>query len=360
MKLKRIDKQYIEIEEFEDYELTPCVTYEMMIRDDDEMKQINTTIQEVKKLTENISSLKEKMISDTTKYAHLQTDITNQVKDIYFLFNNISVEAFNINQLKSLYTLPTLTDTNKIFLNEYINERESSMTYEDDTLEEYLNMEQSFDDSYYDFGTLELEGYSVKTKSVVDDAFNFYFDVDKYGNGHRNPKVATLLGYVPISEVTITPYFKRHMDFKWVHMREAKIEVNLALSKNELLLYIAKIKDDFDKDNSIIAIPIEIIDEELQKADNLVCNDKGKCFDPRKILSTQQKMADMFYIYDCLKAGYTQRKIQNDVYNYYADKGMENITLDPETLRKYRNIAIEYIDNGRYKEMLTGVNIDEF
>ena len=39
---------------------------------------------------------------------------------------------------------------------------------------------------------------------------------------------------------------------------------------------------------------------------------------------------------------------------------MENITLDPETLRKYRNIAIEYIDNGRYKEMLTGVNIDEF
>jgi len=69
-------------------------------------------------------------------------------------------------------------------------------------------------------------------------------------------------------------------------------------------------------------------------------------------------MADLFYIYDCLQLGYTQRKIQNVVYNYYADKGLENITLDSATLRKYRDISKEYIVNGKYKEMLTGISID--
>jgi hypothetical protein len=66
-------------------------------------------------------------------------------------------------------------------------------------------------------------------------------------------------------------------------------------------------------------------------------------------------MADMFYVYDCLKLGYSQRKIQNEVYSYYADKNIETKTMDSNTLRKYREIAFDYIERGRYKEMLTGI-----
>ncbi len=90
----------------------------------------------------------------------------------------------------------------------------------------------------------------------------------------------------------------------------------------------------------------------------LFCNNNGECFDPRKILSKQQRLADMFYIYDCLKEGYSQNKIQNEIYNYYADKGIETITMDAKTLKKYKEIAIDYIDNLKYKELITGVKLD--
>ena len=131
-----------------------------------------------------------------------------------------------------------------------------------------------------------------------------------------------------------------------------KLEINLSLPKKDLLDYISKIKDEVDEK---IKSPAETLGVKLEKADNLICDSKGKCFDSRKTLSKQEKVADMFYIYDCLELGMTQRKIQNEVYNYYANKGKEDRTLDAGTLRKYRSIAIDYIDNMKYKELITGV-----
>ena len=121
---------------------------------------------------------------------------------------------------------------------------------------------------------------------------------------------------------------------------------------------VEHIKSDIDK-NHLLKSPMELLGLELKRGDSLVCNRKGKkCFDPRSILSKQQKMADMFYIYDCIKLGYSQSKVRNEIYNYYADRGMD-ISLDPATLRKYRDIAIDYIDKNKYKEMLTGISIDD-
>ena len=35
-----------------------------------------------------------------------------------------------------------------------------------------------------------------------------------------------------------------------------------------------------------------------------------------KALSNQMKLADMLYLYDCLKIGYSKAKIKNTIYNY--------------------------------------------
>lgn len=137
-----------------------------------------------------------------------------------------------------------------------------------------------------------------------------------------------------------------------------ELTVNLNRPLSEIIALITHIKEDIEK-NNLLKLPIELLGMELKKADNLICNDKGaKCFDPRNILSKQQKMADMFYIYDCLKLGISQRKIRDNIYNYYQDKGLD-IPLDPATLRKYRDIAMGYIVEGKYKEMLTGISVNE-
>ena len=158
-------------------------------------------------------------------------------------------------------------------------------------------------------------------------------------------------------EVILEANFKRPK-LIFENAKKAKVELNLSLPKNELIAYISKIKDDFDKDNSIVKTPLELLGEEFKKADTLVCNDKGKCFDSRAILTKQQKMADMFYIYDALKEGFTQRKIQNEIYNYYADNGIETKTMDAKTLKRYKEIAVDYIDNMRYKELVTGIKLE--
>ncbi|MFW2454266.1 hypothetical protein ACN4FY_11835, partial [Aliarcobacter butzleri] len=45
---------------------------------------------------------------------------------------------------------------------------------------------------------------------------------------------------------------------------KTEIELNLNLPKEELIAYISKIKDDFDKDNSIIKTPLELLGEILE------------------------------------------------------------------------------------------------
>jgi len=140
---------------------------------------------------------------------------------------------------------------------------------------------------------------------------------------------------------------------------DSELVINLNRPLNEIIKYITHVKEDIDN-NNLLKSPIELFGEELDRTDSLICNENGKCFDSRTLLSRQQRMADMFFIYDGLKVGYTQSKIRNLVYNYYADKGVENITLDPSTLRKYRDIATAYIDDERYKEMITGIKQANF
>lgn len=379
MNLKRSDKQYIEVEEFADYELTQCIAYEMAARD-----------WHYKDLADGVVNFynhyKESIDYYIKKDAGLELVPTDNGKEVkYKGYNSDNIdEKLSLEGLKNIQELSSLISEIDL-----LNIEDTPIGYQDPRLGEEFWKVKNILDRYYGFNTVyaykeltfEKDGMLDEirvTKNIIRDGFIIrtslstdddeyierdeeYISIDNIDEYIQYMKEESNFGFSKSrSNISIFENFKRPcIDVHSLKTLNPEITINLSRPLNEIISLITHIKSDIEK-NNLLKVPIELLGIELVRADNLVCNNKGKCFDPRKVLSAQQKMADMFYIHDCLKLGYSQRKIQNEVYNYYADKGMENITLDPATLRKYRDIATSYIVEGKYKEMLTGISINEF
>ncbi len=362
---KRDDEIYKEIESFGDYELTQCVAYEMAIRNDFNLSQVEIIVDYYNDNKENIDSIDEnneyhrllthihsaelvpftssscRTISDEFCNAeyfvdNLYYNEDNRIpKIIYTILNDITIgEDGNRKRGLSSDEMRVITDDildrnyleKRIFRDGYFIETSISESSEHAII---LIDEENKESAYKELGTKN------DWKKYLEDGGENLWTENKLWTNFKRPKLKNLVG----------SFFRKYP--------QCNIDLNLPL--NEIIAYITHIKNDIESDNSLKA-PIELIGEELEKADNLICDDKGKCFDVRTVLSKQEKLADLFYIYDCLKLNATQRKIQNEVFNYYADKGIETKTLDSKTIKRYKEIAIEYIDNMRYRQLITGVN----
>jgi hypothetical protein len=117
---------------------------------------------------------------------------------------------------------------------------------------------------------------------------------------------------------------------------------NFNLPKEELIAYISKIKDTYDKDNSIVKTPLELLGEDLEKSDNKRTQKK----------SNAEKYADWFYIYDYWTFEKMQGKTDKEI---FVNLEVENdIPYKEENIRKIRDKMIYFIDKLGYKELITG------
>lgn len=386
---KRDDEIYKEIEDFEEYELTQCVAYEMAIRNDGNLKHIQKIAKDYDDYLrdkndcfklDNTLSLSDKGIKEHLKL-YILKEIT--LKDLSQAINYSEIIPFIPNDTHELgYSSEHLDDFVDNFMY-YKDKRIDNKVYElidieitgsQDHLKRGIYSEEvritHIDET--DWTTLEKNtfrnGYTIRTEiQEVDGRAIIPINDDENCDEYKEileiedwrKYIIDYEGEVRINH-EITNNFKRpklKLYKEDIYNAAPKLNININQPLNELIAYITHIKEDLEKNKDILKAPIELLGEKLQRADNMVCDSKGKCFDAREMLSKQQKLADMFFIYDCLKVDMTQRKIQNEVYNYYADKGVETKTLDAKTLKKYKEIASDYIDNMRYRELATGVKI---
>lgn len=112
----------------------------------------------------------------------------------------------------------------------------------------------------------------------------------------------------------------------------SNLQLNLNLPKDELIAYLSKIKDNYDNNNSIIATPLELKDEELN-------------IEYEKIKHMKSiEWADTFYMYDYFKSNkndnFTRRKdkIQENLNKHYCIN--EDLNVDSELdYKNPQNIA---------------------
>jgi hypothetical protein len=165
------------------------------------------------------------------------------------------------------------------------------------------------------------------------------------------------------------------------------LPVNIKLPPKELVAYIEKIKKDYDDKNTNLKHPIEIIGEELIRAD------KPKSIAELETNEMKKNIADVFYIHDVLEVFLEQKeKIKRErekekfkITQAYTDpdeveKAIEDSNYDyEEKIEKYNDEKLlneiifltnfsknkitiaktyinHYIRDERYKELITGVS----
>ncbi len=297
---QRDDLIYKEIEEFQDYELTNCIAYEMAIRNKEAAKKIG--------ILKRINNLKNKIIEKIKmrtnnyylsyrKYPIILKDIIEEVlicklkKEFGINYNYSEIEENPIGIKFVRYT----------------------PLYSEAMREQLLS---PFDKKFK---------HKTKTNFITKRGYL----IEQIYNKKREIK----------SEINSN--FKRKLTLK--NELNIKIDLPFNLPKEELIAYISKIKDDFDKDNSIIKTPLELLGETLEKSDNKKTPKKPKA----------SIYADWFYIYDYWKYEKALGKTDKEI--FIALEVENNIPYKEDMIRKIRDKMKYFIDDLGYKELITGV-----
>lgn len=308
---KRSDSIYKEIEEFEDYEFTNCIAYEMAIRNE-EAKKIIQKISKLNSIRHHFIYRKNEdgdyydLFGRSDKYFILENDLvvkqleTKLLKTFMIDYSKINDRPCG-NILLTRESLIYIMQQGLFFLNESkinpINNTLANFTRKD-----FFEIHQS---------------YNIKTKENISKL-----------KDTRTKKL-------------------RYKD------KDISIPLNLNLPKDELIAYISKIKDEYDNDNSIVKNINDLLGEDSTKADDEHTQKK----------SNPIRWADWFYIYDCYKILKANKKDSDE--NLFGDidtklkEHYDSLKINHYSEKQYKIIKkkmIYNIDNLGYKELITGVS----
>jgi len=357
----RSDKIYKEIENFEDYELTQCIAYEMAVRNPLNIEKIDLVVWYYQKNKEAL------------EYAFLR-EKQDEVYEGNSIYTFDDIKAFENNkflfqiEILEIDILPIVKRDYKYFTTStYKDDRFNSDIYKIIDLitegeERYmLNTEHQEKDNGLDKLHIKEEYSYRKGYTLITRIQRVAYDLDILEESDT-PSIKETFKEDKTELDTynmIKSNFQRpKIKVDKFYSNNVKLEIDLNRPLNEIVAYITHIKEDIDTNKNILKAPIELLGVELREADNIskMCirnkNNKTLCFDGRKGITQKQKLADMFYIYDMVKKGHKELKIRSAISENEFNKKTD---ISDATFRKYRDISIDYIDNERYKELVTGV-----
>lgn len=330
----RGDKQYTDIEKFEKYELTHCIAYEMAIRNDEVIKTIKKFINNFIKYDRYL------MIRDTDdfrvcfkdaqKLMSFELNPLNLYLDYHFLNNEYkqieelsNEEKKKDKELNELLLLAKNTDIKKLKkykeMLEYIRTRPSSCI----SGIRYSPPNDNFIEK-------ELKNDNIKFEQLSTPLFTSTMSIKD------TPK-----SFI-INQRNISPNYSRPLHLNPIKLKEMSFNLNMALPINELVAFIEEFKKKYDHNSNYIKSIYELFNDKNTEEKEKV-----------NLPNIQNRYADMFFIYDCFKLGLTATKIQRKIDKYYEDKDPMSKTISINTITKYNKIAIEYIDNLKYKHLVT-------
>lgn len=373
---KRKDINYTRIENYEDYEFTHCIAYEMAIRNAEVIKLTNL-IEKLNLLNYNIlcnfnssqsykekekhfskliNSLKELTINIENPFKtilEIKNKINNQIlknldeKNILILINRfmeildncendylldilntynapnieLLITKYNENDLKNLFNKSSMQDKydliilllvsiqTKLEKEYYVVNEKKSITPE--YIEEYISKDTNYEPN---IAVNEHINISLNNPNYIDNydctkGYTFYQGAYEDDNSFYINKV--------------TPNFSQPLRM----FNTMEISINPSLPLNDILSFVKKIKEDYDKKESFKSF-FELIDKDLK-----FFGDKKTTVD-KSMSYSKEKWADMFYIYDYFQFYFSE----NDKINK-GDKQKED---DETTISKELSLQLSY------------------
>ncbi|MDD2292060.1 MAG: hypothetical protein PHV52_07265 [Aliarcobacter sp.] len=327
---QRDDLIYKEIEEFQEYELTNCIAYEMAIR--------NT---ELKKLLKKIMQYP---LYEFSPYEDKHNELDEKLEKNYFINFDIrkhiekSYEEYLKKYHKEFYERQEYIKVMIVFKNKEFEKHiiDNIIEYDDKVQNYFYSNFERLKFEYDEFTTEENKIHS-NSKPLIHKLSVVKIDGKSEIVKEKSPCIAI------IEDRNFLRFKRPRLSIHKELDKTINFNINLNLPKEELIAYISKIKDDFDKDNSIIKTPLELLGETLEKSNNNKTPKKPKA----------SVYADWFYIYDYWKYEKALGKTDKDI--FVALEVENNIPYKEDMLRKIRDKMKYFIDDLGYKELITGV-----
>jgi hypothetical protein len=288
IELNRDDKQYLAVENFEDYELTYCMAYEMAIRNDEVIK--------------TIFSFYENYVND----------------DMYNCF------VLSTDDFKKCYK-----DAQKL------------MDFHINPLQLHLD--------YHFFKP--IEEHIKEIKDILFSPFTKSYEHSKIIPGRKIIEYKTSKYYISfvshlisndekesmtIHHNDITPNYSRPLMPNFKDTKERRLILNLSLPTSELIDFVKKLKKDYDRDHSIVKNLHELLTQKESESIGLP--------------NIQKNYADLFFSYDCNKLGLNPSSIVTLINNYRL--GKDNFkSIKKLTVENYISHGKKYIDEQYYKNL---------
>lgn len=209
-----------------------------------------------------------------------------------------------------------------------------------------------------------------KPDTIFHPNDNFYIESSETEPGWYKHKVRAT-GFYSIMEIcegsnapernSIIPSFKRPHLEPYPIYKDADVSINFNLPLNEILAFVHRIYEAQASNKVVLPSPHELLRGELEKSGH-----------KRKNGFTLSDWADALFIYDYWKM---YDEVQSDLeiiagikielneyhrnnkssWRRYKGKVAADYLSD-STIRDYRKMMIDYIDNLRYKELVTGIS----
>jgi len=368
---------YQEIENFNDYELTECIAWEMAIRNKDvktlleKLAHIKNTIWEKyaynrkhdkilykhntpdKDIYESLSILNFTKYSGTW-YQKERDELAQLEKDATF------GEALGKYSKSDIITLKDSLNSfekgyRKVIENEMAYYATKEFLYSHDELPELVELANDFfycyallKDNYY----IQYDDYlnsDYQEKNIIGNTKSSSW---KFTNGRFQPyKITTKQGQNIDS--TIFPEKSRpSLTIPEEFSSTISLNINLNLPLKETIEYIKELKEVYTLDTRLIKTNISkktLLEIPNTKISYSTKRGTAKTTTLSKVFKSKKAIANMFYIYDQKKAGTKFSEIQKNI-SYYQDS-MANV---PRTIEPYFEIAKYYIESLHYKELITG------
>jgi len=370
----RDDEIYQEIEALEDFEFTNCIAFEMAIRN-----------KEVKSIKKKINKLQIKLAKE---YLLIREDDNNQLNitfdRIYEEWIEYQNDKFDDEEDKvepdyQKYILSKNATYLKIvdYINILLNKYWIRHIYENDILSYSLRPNKN------DVAIGEIRNLFELEKRLREQQIIGYCDkITVNDKGEIIKDTNNLLETNSNLELNLNRLYPsidllRTLTIPDKYNKNTSLSLNLNLPKDELIAYITKLKDEFDNDNSIIKTPLELLGEDLEPSTNKKIN--------------KSLIADKFFIYDYVTARLEQIKQMNeDIIQEYEeniqeiknfnngrdrtiqlrelkkelDENIINTKVEdifkeiedykPATAKRYYYDMKPFIDDLKYKELITG------
>lgn len=390
IRLKRDMPQYVEVENFNRYELTNNICFEMAIRNYF-VKDIILVLNDYFRDDDNEAIPYDEDEDIFFKYRLLRINMKfSKFFDRNYSFDDIEDIAYDSSKIKIILKeiLHEIYYLNEIEGNEnwlefysfmpmYNNKNAFDKKTKNDDFHVVKKIENDFKSGKYDKKyKLDEENLEEQRNDYFIDFWYDYINFNKkiiwkiknlkgfsIKDTFKNKKInKTINLHSPICKSNhiieqnfSRPFLSTSSTNKFVTLKN----INLALPEEELFEYIKLLKRQFNRekdkesDKAFISFH-EVYHNEIYSTKDTI-NIKNKPRDKkltaknfRNTFNTTKKIADMLFIYDCKKINMKQADIIHELSDYY------NVQKDGTLINTYYEFAKKFIDECHYKKILSG------